>query len=98
MPLILHTVNKSPYASTALAACQRFMLPGDALLLLEDGIYAAVATNEPGVFDSPGPVYAIHADVSARGLESRLLPGITLIDYTGFVQLCTEYDSVKNWS
>ncbi|MDO8270713.1 MAG: sulfurtransferase complex subunit TusB [Gammaproteobacteria bacterium] len=38
----LHTVNKSAYGSDALASCLRVARSGDAILLLEDGVYNAV--------------------------------------------------------
>ena len=38
----LHTVNKSPFSSEALASCLRVVRPGDAILLMEDGVYCAV--------------------------------------------------------
>ncbi|XOV88565.1 MAG: sulfurtransferase complex subunit TusB [Pseudomonadota bacterium] len=98
MTVILHTVNKSPGMSGALAACLRFRLPGDALLLLEDGVYAALDTPDSCLRDYPDTVYALSADVIARGLNAGLLPGVSLVDYPGFVTLCTQYDSVKNWS
>lgn len=41
----LHTVNKSAFSSDALAACLRVARPGDAILLLEDGVYNAVCDS-----------------------------------------------------
>lgn len=41
-PGTLHTVNKSAFGSDALASCRRVARPGDAILLLEDGVYNAV--------------------------------------------------------
>lgn len=38
----LHTVNKSAFGSDALASCLRVARSGDAILLLEDGVYNAV--------------------------------------------------------
>lgn len=38
----LHTVNKSAFGSDALASCLRVARFGDAILLLEDGVYSAV--------------------------------------------------------
>ena len=40
---MLHIVNKSHTQTGALASCLRFALPGSALLLTEDAIYAATA-------------------------------------------------------
>ncbi len=41
-PGTLHTVNKSAFSSDALTSCLRVARSGDAILLLEDGVYNAV--------------------------------------------------------
>ena len=38
---MLHIVNKSPSQTATLASCLRLALDGQALLLIEDGVYAA---------------------------------------------------------
>ena len=38
---VLHIVNKSPYERNAFDACLRLAQAGSAILLIEDGIYAA---------------------------------------------------------
>ncbi len=40
---ILHTVNKSPFEKNNLESCLRYAKSGSAILLIEDGIYAALA-------------------------------------------------------
>lgn len=98
--MILHTVNKSP-AMPVLANCLRFLADEDALLLLEDGVYGAIhGDNNNSVataIDAGIAVYAIEADITARGLGGRLIEGVQLIDYAGFVDLCANHSSVKNW-
>ena len=42
---MLHIVNKSPYERNALESCLRLAQPGSALLLIEDGVYAATRGN-----------------------------------------------------
>lgn len=97
--MILHTVNKSPVGPT-LASCLRFMADNDALVLLEDGVYAATpgwGDKLSALIDAGHPVYAIKIDVDARGLSERLLEGVQVIEYGGFVDLCTNYQVVKSW-
>ncbi|MFT5561301.1 MAG: tRNA 2-thiouridine synthesizing protein B [Candidatus Azotimanducaceae bacterium] len=67
-------------------------MSGDAVILIENGVYSL---SEHSAFDSAIPVYAVEADVLARGVQ----PGeaIGLVDYIGFVQLCTDYDKVVTW-
>ena len=40
---MLHTVNKSPFERNTLEACLKRAVPGAAILLIEDAVYAAVA-------------------------------------------------------
>ncbi len=95
----LHLVNKHS-ASDALQACARVVQPPDAVLLLEDGVYAAL----PGAGAdtllhtcSKGRCVALAADVEARGLGARLAPGIGVVDYAGFVELTVACDRVMSW-
>lgn len=98
----LHTVNRSPYLDSALASCLRYAAPGSAVLLIEDAVVAAVAgslwgerlAQEAGEFR----LYALAADVAARGLCAKLMPGIALVDDAGFVALAVAHDKVVAWS
>ncbi|MBK5939614.1 sulfurtransferase complex subunit TusB [Halochromatium roseum] len=98
----LHTVNKSPFEKTSLAACLDHLSAGAAVLLLEDGVYAALTqTSAEGqvkaALDSV-KVYALGPDLQARGLsEERVIPGISVVDYAGFVDLAAEHDKVQAW-
>ncbi len=94
--MLLHTVNKSPDSSNALTSCLRAALPGSHLLLLEDGVYAA-REGQDITADTGIHCYALEADVQARGLQNLLAANITLVDYAGFVWLCTECHAVQSW-
>ena len=39
----LHTVNKSPFANQSLLSCIAHAKAGDAVLMIEDGVYGAAA-------------------------------------------------------
>jgi tRNA 2-thiouridine synthesizing protein B len=96
----LHTVNKTPLASDALASCLRHLTEGSAVLLIEDGVYAALATVASPLADivAAHPVYALAPDLAARGLADRpLLAGIKVVDYEGFVDLAAAHASVVSW-
>ena len=43
---MLHIVNKSPHQARSLESCLRLALPGHAVLLIEDGVYAATAGSQ----------------------------------------------------
>lgn len=99
---ILHTVNKSPFERTSLDSCLKCAQPGADVLLIEDGVYAALRDSSvaPRIMDALGRIklYALGPDLKARGIaEGRLIPGISVIDYTGFVDLAAENAKVLAW-
>jgi tRNA 2-thiouridine synthesizing protein B len=99
---ILHTVNKSPFERNALDSCLKFATEGAALLLFEDGIYAALqgTSVEPHMKDAVGrlKVYVLGPDLKARGFaEERIIEGISVVDYAGFVDLAAENGKVQAW-
>lgn len=97
--MLLHTVNKAP-SRPELDTCIRFMASRDAIVLIEDGVYAALRGGEnklAPLLDAGNPVYAVKADVEARGLANRLVEGVQVVDYPGFVSLCARYSRVKSW-
>lgn len=99
---ILHTVNKSPFERDSLDSCLKFAQGGAAVLLIEDGVYAALTGTsvEPKVKAALEnlKVYALGADIKARGFsEERVIDGISLVDYAGFVDLAAEHDKVQAW-
>lgn len=98
----LHTVNKSPFEKTSLATCLEYVDAGSAVLLLEDGVYAALAgTSVEGPIKAAlGSVklYVLGPDLAARGFaEERVIPGINVVDYAGFVDLAAEHAKVQAW-
>ena len=98
--MLLHTVNKSPESSDALASCLRAALPGAQILLLEDGVYAArrgSPSAEQMVALAGLRCYALRADVEARGLLELVAAEIELVDYTDFVRLSVECHAVQSW-
>ena len=98
---MLHIVNKSPYERNALESCLRLAQPGSALLLIEDGVYAATRGNaaEARLKDAMArlKVYALKADLEARGVAGRVMEGIELVDYGGFVDLACGQPNCQSW-
>jgi tRNA 2-thiouridine synthesizing protein B len=94
---MLFTVNKSPYLHRSLESCLRVAPEGAPLVLYEDGVYAAAAgtTVEPLARQALArhPVYAVEADLQARAI-GRLIAGIRVIDYAGFVELVERHPVV----
>lgn len=96
---MLHTVNKSPFQNSALESCLRLARKGDVILLLEDGVYAAAAgTVKSSLIEKAVKqvtVYAIDADLKARGL-GNLVKEVRVASYADFVDL-VEQHPVHAW-
>jgi tRNA 2-thiouridine synthesizing protein B len=94
---MLHIVNKSPAQTRSLDSCLRLAQPGHALLLIEDGIYAATDAARMAEAMKRLKVYALQPDAAARGMQDRLVEGVVPVDYTGFVDLVAEHPSNQSW-
>ncbi len=98
---MLHTVNKSPFEHKALQTCLRFARKGSAVLLIEDGVYAAAKDTavSPQMQEALKTVsiYVLKPDVEARGMQNRVMDGVRLVDYGGFVDLVVEHNAVQSW-
>lgn len=92
----LHLINQSPSRSDSLEACLRVLAANDAILLIEDGVYAGLADTETARALA-GVGYALTADLEARGLQGRLGAGIGSVNDNGFVALCIRCDRVMSW-
>jgi tRNA 2-thiouridine synthesizing protein B len=98
---MLHTVNKSPFENKALESCLKYARKGSAVLLIEDGVYAASRNTavskaiEAAMKDVA--IYALAPDVAARGMQNRVMDGVRLVDYGGFVDLVVEHNAVQSW-
>ena len=96
---MLHTVNKSPFQNSALENCLRVAGEGDVILLLEDGVYAAVAGTARSFLIEQAlkrhAVFVIEADLKARGLD-KLIDKIRVASYADFVDL-VEQHPVHAW-
>jgi tRNA 2-thiouridine synthesizing protein B len=96
---ILHLVNKSPYDRNSLDTCVDFVRDGDAVLLIEDGVYAAVkggaaAAKLQGLAD----VSVLGGDLAARGFAvDKLADGVKVVDYADFVDMVEAKDKVQSW-
>ncbi|MDH3431039.1 MAG: sulfurtransferase complex subunit TusB [Gammaproteobacteria bacterium] len=99
---MLHLINKSPFERNALDSCLRMAKSGSAILLIEDGVYAALAkaAHAEKIIRRMGDCsfYVLGPDVAARGLsDAPLIEGIDVIDYEGFVDMVAEHDATQSW-
>jgi tRNA 2-thiouridine synthesizing protein B len=96
---MLYTVNKAPLSANSLASAARVAPSGAPILLYEDGVYAAApGAGSAALVESllaDHPVYALDADLEARGIRS-VIAGIQVIGYDGFVEL-VEQHNVAPW-
>ena len=99
----LHTVNKSPFDRNSLTTCLSTVGDGSTVLMIEDGVAGALqdTTASAGISDAmaKGVKFAVLGeDLSARGLAAdRVMDGINVVDYAGFVQLAADHDNVQSW-
>ena len=98
----LHTVNKSPFEKTSLESAINYSMAGSSILLIEDAVYGAakgtaVEALVKGALDEK-KVYALDSDLKARAIkEDRVIDGIKIVDYAGFVDLVEANDKVQAW-
>ncbi|WP_298137664.1 sulfurtransferase complex subunit TusB [Acidiferrobacter sp.] len=99
---MLHTVNKSPFASPTLGQCLAHLTKGAAVLLIEDAVVGATAGGTAAAAlaecAKTHAVYVLGPDLMARGIsEGQVVKGVQTVDYAGFVKLVTEHDAVQSW-
>ncbi|MBB2496302.1 sulfurtransferase complex subunit TusB [Aquipseudomonas ullengensis] len=95
----LHVLSHSPFSDSRFASCLRLLGPQDGLLLSGDAVYALQPdTNQLQALQlMPASIalYALEEDMQARTLAA---PERTqVVDYPGFVELCTRYAKVNSW-
>ena len=98
----LHTVNKSPLDRNALESAIKHAAKGNAILMIEDGVYGAMQGTQKSsiVSDAMSEVsfYVMGPDLKARGInESRIIEGVKVVDYSGFVALVAEHNVTQSW-
>ncbi len=99
---MLHTVNKSPAEKNSLHSCLRLAQAGSDILLIENGVYAAMLDADSSETVSAAlkvhRVFVLEPDLTCRGLSvAEVIPGIERVDYNGFVELAVANDSVFSW-
>jgi len=98
----LHTVNKSPFSTQSLQSCLGHARDGDAVLMIEDGVYGAMTGSQMAdavaARGNAVSLYVLGPDLTARGLDAgRLIEGVTGVDYAGFVDLVASHDRTQAW-
>jgi tRNA 2-thiouridine synthesizing protein B len=98
---MLHIVNKSPLERNTLDSCLAAAQPGAAVLLIEDGVYAATRGNSVETKLCAAlanlEIYVLAPDLEARGMAQALTEGVKPIDYAGFVELVVQHKNCQSW-
>jgi tRNA 2-thiouridine synthesizing protein B len=96
---MLNIINKSPLDRGSLDTCLQ-SAEGGAILLIEDGVYAATRGSAgEAKLKAAGKfkVYVLGPDLEARGMADRVMDGVTVVDYGGFVDLVAEHKASQSW-
>jgi tRNA 2-thiouridine synthesizing protein B len=98
----LHTVNKSPTERNSLDSCISHAVKGSGVLLIEDGVYGAMkGTVKSDLLTnamSDVTIYVLGPDLEARGIaKDKIIDGVETVDYTGFVELVSKFDTTHAW-
>lgn len=95
---MLHTLHRSAWQSD-FSSLLRLLEEGDALLLLQDGVTAAIEGSRflESLQNTPITVYALKEDIEARGLGGQISDSVVRVDYTDFVRLTVKHASQMAW-
>ena len=99
----LHTLNKTTQAHDLNLKLSQAICDGDAVILIEDGVYQCLApfSAHNSTNDKPWPqltksIYALKDDALTRGIPLTT-DGITFVTYGEFVKLSLSHHKVVSW-
>ncbi|QSA98526.1 sulfurtransferase complex subunit TusB [Methylococcus sp. EFPC2] len=96
---VLHLLYRSPAESSTWSQCWARTGREDAVLLLEDAVYAVAMEPTLEKLAAASKIFILSADLVARGVPSSSLPqGVETVDYAGFVELTERYPLSLSWS
>ncbi len=95
--MVLHTFNASP-TSSAFGDCLRLLTREDALVLMGDGVYAALADTAAlrSLRASGAELFVLRDDALAAGIVAPP-EGVQAIDMDGFVALTERFARQLAW-
>lgn len=95
---MLHTLSRSPWQCD-IDTLLSMMREGDDLLLIQDGVLAALAGSQfvEKLSNAPISISALKDDLDARGLSGQISAKIDVVGYTDFVNLSVIHASQMNW-
>lgn len=95
---MLHTLSHSPFQCD-FNAMLRLLKEGDDVLLLQDGVLAALESSQAleSLRLAPISLYVLQDDVMARGLSAQISAIATAVSYTEFVALTVKQTQQVAW-
>lgn len=95
---MLHTLSHSPWQCD-IDGLLRMLADGDDLLLIQDGVLAAIEGSRfvEMLNNAPITVSALKEDIDARGLAAQISAKIDVVSYNDFVNLSVKNTTQMSW-
>ncbi|WP_158780859.1 sulfurtransferase complex subunit TusB [Pantoea sp. BAV 3049] len=95
---MLHTLINSPFKCD-FAALLRLLAEGDDVLLMQDGVLAALQGSQAleSLLNAPISLYVLQEDVIARGLSAHISINVATVGYNHFVALTVKNSQQMTW-
>ncbi|MCI0666829.1 MAG: sulfurtransferase complex subunit TusB [Methylococcaceae bacterium] len=99
---MLHLVNYSFSGPGEAKRCLGRLGEEDHLLFIGNGVFSVIQASVSAGEIEAGmhriSIFALRPDLAARGIPAEtLLPGVQLVDYSGFVELAALHGPVHSW-
>ncbi len=82
---------------SALESAAALFSEQDDILLIEDAVYAVNPQHQAFHLVKSASIFALESDIQARGMGNRISPSVTVVTYTGFVELTLNHDKSLTW-
>lgn len=95
---MLHTLINSPFKCD-FPALLRLLAEGDDVLLMQDGVLAALQGSQAleSLLNAPISLYVLQEDVMARGLSAQISNSAVTVSYNDFVALTVKNSQQMAW-
>ncbi|MGE9552419.1 sulfurtransferase complex subunit TusB [Erwinia amylovora] len=95
---MLHTLINSPFKCD-FAALVRLLAEGDDVLLMQDGVLAALQGSQAleSLLNAPISLYVLQEDVKARGISAQISINAATVSYNDFVALTVKNSQQMTW-
>ncbi|NCP63197.1 MAG: sulfurtransferase complex subunit TusB [Paraglaciecola sp.] len=94
--MVLHQIFASPFSSPAVSLCIEGLAADDAILLLQEAVYALQHPIMQQLQLLPQPVYILRADALARGLHSVSHDDLYISD-AQWLALTLTFENIVSW-